>query len=364
MSKMLWGWVFSLITALTVIHYSSLFTFFKIVPNTINKTYVTATSVLSSRSSAVGVVKFQKPLTLDSIFDVDKIVEPHIQGKVVLLATGDVIPARSVNSQQISRNDFTWAFKETADVLKSADITFINLESPLIDKCASTLEGMIFCGDKRNVEGLTFSGVDIANLANNHSGNYGVEGINSTKQLLEQLNIKTTGVAGPTFIKKNNKTFAFLGYNLLSKYDPNKISEEISTAKKSADFVIVQYHWGVEYTDQPTAEQIGMAHLSIDSGADLVLGNHPHWIQPVEIYKGKIITYAHGNFIFDQMWSPETETGVIGIYVFGDKGVEDVSFLPIKIRDYGQAYFPTKDESTKVINKMLNDSKILQNNSK
>ena len=57
-----------------------------------------------------------------------------------------------------------------------------------------------------------------------------------------------------------------------------------------------------------------IAHLGIDSGADLIIGNHPHWVQAVEVYKGKYITYAHGNYIFDQMWSYETRVGVIGKY--------------------------------------------------
>ncbi|EKD67007.1 MAG: hypothetical protein ACD_48C00640G0003, partial [uncultured bacterium] len=94
--------------------------------------------------------------------------------------------------------------------------------------------------------------------------------------------------------------------------------------------------WGEEYTATPSARQKELAHFIIDSGADLILGNHPHWIQPPEVYSGKYIMYAHGNTIFDQMWSEETKIGVIGKYTFSGMRLVDVEFIPTYIQDYGQ----------------------------
>ena len=91
---------------------------------------------------------------------------------------------------------------------------------------------------------------------------------------------------------------------------------DIQALKRQVDFVIVAFHWGIEYTALPTQEQRGIAHQAIDAGADLILGNHPHWVQATEKYQGKYITYAHGNFVFDQMWSQETREGVVGKYTF------------------------------------------------
>jgi poly-gamma-glutamate synthesis protein (capsule biosynthesis protein) len=102
--------------------------------------------------------------------------------------------------------------------------------------------------------------------------------------------------------------------------------------------VVVTFHWGTEYTSQPSAQTIAIAHDAIDTGADLIIGNHPHWIQPVEIYKGKVITYAHGNFVFDQMWSMETRHGVVGKYTFYNNKIVDVQFIPVQIDNYGQPY--------------------------
>ena len=107
---------------------------------------------------------------------------PQVFGKFrtqkwTLVATGDVIPARSVNYQMTVRNDFSWSIAGIADLLKSGDITLINLESPLIPDCPLTNEGMVFCGDQKFIESLTLAGVDVANLANNHSLNQGFEGL-------------------------------------------------------------------------------------------------------------------------------------------------------------------------------------------
>lgn len=286
-----------------------------------------------------------------------------------VIATGDIIPARSVNFQTTVRKDFTWPYFKTSEVLKNADITFVNLETPLIDRCPVTQEGMIFCGDTRNAEGLVYAGVDVVNLANNHAGNDGTGGIEATIKTLSDNNISTTGVDG--FIIKDTRgiKFAFLGYNDISKPQPGisnmdeeKMKKEITAAKKLADIIVVTIHWGTEYKNQPDVQQKYLGHLAIDDGADLVIGNHPHWVQPVEIYKGKLITYAHGNFIFDQEWSLKTKLGVVGKYTFLDSQLIDVEFLPIKIEDYGQPHFLTGKEKEDVLNNMKLQSEILNSN--
>ncbi|EKD99801.1 MAG: hypothetical protein ACD_22C00172G0011 [uncultured bacterium] len=265
------------------------------------------------------------------------------KSQVVLIATGDVIPARSVNAQAIRNNDFNWAFKYVNDLLSSADITLINLESPLIANCPVTDEGMIFCGDERNILGLTKSGVDIANLTNNHLGNYGEQGITATKKLLSLNNIMYSGTGGAVYKTVNGTTFAFLGYNDigytpagLSTANEDLIKDEVSAADKLSDVVIVSFHWGNEYTSEPNQRQKDLAHLAIDNGADLIIGNHPHWVQSGETYKDKYIKYAHGNFIFDQMWSEETKKGVIGKYTFEEENLKIVEYIPVYIQDYGQ----------------------------
>jgi len=108
------------------------------------------------------------------------------------MATGDIIPARSVNFQTLKKNDFTWAWKNIAQILKTGDITVINLESPLIADCPVVNDGFQFCGDKQHSEGLVYAGVDVVALANNHIGNYGKNGIDETVKLLRSRGIDVT----------------------------------------------------------------------------------------------------------------------------------------------------------------------------
>lgn len=289
--------------------------------------------------------------------------------KRVLIATGDVIPARVVNIQATKYRNFKWPYEQTADILRDADITFINLETPLIKNCPLVNDGMKFCGDEKNIEGLVFAGVDIASLANNHASNYDINAVASTADLLNSNGILVTGIDGPVYENIKGLTFAFLGYNDISKIqlgmsnaEEDKIQREIAQARQNADIVVVTFHWGAEYRNQPDERQKYLGHLAIDSGADLVIGNHPHWIQPVEIYKGKLITYAHGNFVFDQEWSLKTKQGVVGKYTFYDNQLVDVEFLPLQIENYGQPYFLTDNAKKAILESMKLESEKLQLN--
>lgn len=303
-------------------------------------------------------------LTLEKIFQDDHDwTRVYTETKIrTLLVTGDVMLARSVNKRTTNSKDFTWPFLNVADVLQQADITYINLETPLIANCSVTDEGMRFCGDLRNIEGLIFAGVDIANIANNHIYDQGENGAAETANLLKKNIIIPVGLSGAATKDIDGYRFAFLGYNDVDYssgrviVDEEKIEKEIFDARTKSDIVIVQFHWGNEYTTKITDRQKHLAHLAIDSGADLVIGNHPHWIQPIEIYKEKLIVYSHGNFIFDQEWSKNTKLGVVGKYTFYEDKLIDVEFLPIEIVNYGQPYFLKGNEKLRVIEDMKNES--------
>lgn len=321
-------------------------------------------SSISSVSPFINSEIKTKDLTIEDIFKTDhSFLQNYPQEKlIIIIATGDVIPARYINSQTVKRNNFNWPYEKTFEVLNNADLTFANLESPLINNCPVVSDGMVFCGDEKNIKGLKFAGIDLVNLANNHFGNWGQKGVDETIKLLNENDISYTGINGSEFKEIKGIKFAFLGYNdvgkepFVSSAEENKIAKEISDAKKQADVVIVAFHWGDEYTSQPNQRQKNLAHLSIDSGADLIIGNHPHWIQPIEIYHGKFITYAHGNFVFDQFWSEKTLEGVVGKYTFyGDKLI-DVEFLPIQIDNFGQPSFAKFPKKEKIINDMYQES--------
>jgi poly-gamma-glutamate synthesis protein (capsule biosynthesis protein) len=201
-------------------------------------------------------------------------------------------------------------------------------------------------------------------LANNHAGNKGKAGVEETIKGLEKVGIKSTGANNnPAIVEVRGIKFAFLGYNDIEKTpvvtsaDEGKMEKEINEARRKADVVVVQFHWGTEYQTEVEERQKQLGHLAIDLGADLVIGNHPHWIKPVEKYKGKFITYAHGNFVFDQEWSQKTKEGVVGKYIFIGKKLVDIEYLPVEIKDYGQPYFLEGEKKQQILDQMYEASK-------
>jgi poly-gamma-glutamate synthesis protein (capsule biosynthesis protein) len=286
-----------------------------------------------------------------------------------IVATGDVIPARGVNERMLKYKDFLYPWRKTVDYLKSGDLLFINLEAPLIAGCPLMITGFKFCGDARAIDGFDYAGVNVANLANNHLTNFGPAGTNETIALLAKHHIGVCGLGLSEIRDIRGVKFGFLGLNGIgTTIDRAQLKREIGQIRPKVDVVVVAFHWGKEYElipqkgagvapDDP--REIG--HLAIDEGADLVIGNHPHWVQPVEIYKDRLITYAHGNFIFDQMWSQETREGVVGRYTFYGTKLVSVDYHPVLIEDYAQPHFldETQGEGLAILERMRKGSEQL-----
>ena len=296
-------------------------------------------------------------LSLQSLFHPSYLVPSDPSRIRTLLVTGDVIPARGVDYYATIRHDFLWPFRRTADYTKNADITYINLESPLFAGCGvNPGPTFTFCGDARFVNGLTYMGADVANLANNHLTNYGAQGVALTDQLLHQHGIQTSGLGPVAVLDVRGIKFGFIGFNGVGRaIDKVGLKAGIARARELADIVVVQFHWGKEYERQPMPDRavptpddpVVIGHDAIDWGADIVIGNHPHWYQGIEIYHGKLITYAHGNFVFDQMWSEETREGVVGTYTFYGTQLVSATWKAYRIYDYGQPVFMNaKDDAT------------------
>jgi poly-gamma-glutamate synthesis protein (capsule biosynthesis protein) len=262
-----------------------------------------------------------------------------------LIATGDVIPARYTDVTIRQRgDDFLYPVAATKDITSAADLTVINLEAPLIETCPYHDSGLLFCGRPGIVGAFQAAGVDVVTLENNHIGNHGPEAIVETVGHLEAAGLSWTDRDTPAIADVRGLKFGFLAYNGVEHTLPREeMLAQIKALRRQVDVLAVAVHWGAEYVSIPQAvppvaddNPVEIAHLAIDAGADLLIGNHPHWVQAVEVYKGKFIAYAHGNFIFDQMWSYETRVGVIGKYTFYDDTLIGVEFTPTLIQDYAQ----------------------------
>lgn len=229
-------------------------------------------------------------------------------------------------------NDFLAPFLKTSDYLKSADLTFGNLESPFFNNCPTKRDGMVFCADYKALEGLKSAGFDLLNLQNNHILNYGKQGLEQTQNLLIANKI-TPVYDEEEIINIRNTKIGFLGFNLLLDNNEVKILEGIKALRTKVDLVIISLHWGNEYQLKPTQNQINLAHKIIDNGADLIVGHHPHVIQPTEEYKGKLILYSLGNFVFDQPWSEPTKRGMVAKITFTNNKIINKEFRQVYIKN-------------------------------
>jgi len=270
---------------------------------------------------------------------------------------GDVMLSRQVNSRMVKYNDFNWPFLKIANFLRAADLTVVNLESPFIlanDYNVPT-GSFMFKANPRALDGLILAGIDIVSLANNHTLNQGEKGLKETFKILTEKGIKYLGAGNSEeearrgeVIEIYGDKFSFLSYAYpddnsvatnnragIATMDIEKMTEDVKREIDKGNKVIVIMHAGTEYVTKPNWQQKDFARASIDAGVEAVIGHHPHWPQTFEFYKNKPIIYSLGNLVFDQMWSLETQEGLLAKMTWRD-GWEKIELVPIKIYDYGQ----------------------------
>ncbi len=253
------------------------------------------------------------------------------ESTVSFLAVGDIMLSRNVAGEIQKAKDINLPFSKMADILKSTNFNFANLESPITDSPVVGGHSLIFGAPTSTADGLVNYNFKILNLANNHALDQGLHGLNYTYQTLDGLGINHMGIGSdktqawqPAIINENGINICFIGASYASINDSGKttnnyvariedlenLKSAILNLKSSCDFIVATMHAGTEYTRTPNKAQTTFAHKAIDYGADMVIGAHPHWVQTIEKYNGKYIFYSLGNFIFDQEWSQETKEGL------------------------------------------------------
>ncbi len=241
---------------------------------------------------------------------------------LLFAAGGDVMGDRKVGVF-IDANGGDAVLSRVKPYLESAHLAFVNLESPISDKGArKTGKQYTFRSRTALAGGLAAVGIDVVSLANNHALDYGAKALLDTLERLDKVGVAYAGAGAdrgaaeaPALLITPAgivKVLAFTeiipgGFAATSEYpgvnattlDRERVSATIAAAAETADFVAVSFHWGTEYTGQATREQRRLAHRAVDAGADLVLGHHPHVIQGLELYRGHLIAYSLGDFVFD-----------------------------------------------------------------
>ncbi len=304
---------------------------------------------------------------------------------------GDVMLARGYNDL-IDAIGVEAIFEPTLDILgNAADITVANLECPLTTHWEHhPTKSIYFKGSPEYVAGLTYAGIDVITLANNHVYDYMLPGIQETQQVLEDNNILYSGAGAdsyeaylPLFFNKSGVNIAFLAssdrtgqYNNYQPYlqagfnkpgfaymTPYYVQKQIQEVQDVADLIVIETHSGSEYSTEPGENydksnplyqyeetfpedeeytfrldiphmwDIEIRHFMIDEGADLVICHHPHIIQGVEVYNGKLIAHSLGNFAFDLSYAETMPTMILNSKI-DENGFYGYSLTPVFIDDY------------------------------
>lgn len=264
---------------------------------------------------------------------------------------GDIMLTRGVAQIAKQKNDPASPLADLADFLSAADIAFANLESPFTDKAKPTQSGMVFRTSPDMIEALTSAGIDIVSTANNHSRDSGAYGVDFTLDLLHNSGIATAGTGhsaedahAGTVLTRNGIRFGFLGYTFdqsngnhtdvdprIPTMDIPSLQADIAAIQPRCDVVIVSMHAGTEYATTPHPSQRQFARAAIDAGAKIVVGHHPHVVQPWENYRDGVIFYSLGNLVFDQFQRVETQHGQLAEVVFEGATLQSATPLAIDL---------------------------------
>lgn len=291
---------------------------------------------------------------------------PVKKSDYTLLFAGDVMLSRTVGLRMEAQKDWSLPFHLISDELRSADLRYCNLECPVSDRGHNLHHLYSFRADPRSIEGLQTAGFDVVSQANNHAYDWGPEALLDSMERLRAAGIQPVGAGHnilaahyPLLVQVQSLRIAFLAY---VNIDPKEASAgvdlpgvawldlpqtlaDIRFARPLADLLIVCPHWGVEYASKPTREQVEFAHQMIDAGADIIVGSHPHVVQPLENYHDRWIAYSLGNFVFDQQDSA-THRGLMLRVTVRNKQITKVLPINTKINsEFQVALVPADDHS-------------------
>ena len=249
------------------------------------------------------------------------------RGTLVVHGTGDVnldpayIPA-------LRTRGYAHAWAGLDGLFTGDDLTVVNLECPVSDRGTIVPKEFNFRCDPGALPAAKAAGVEVANLANNHSGDFGPAALLDSVERLRGSGIAPVGAGAnvreastAAVVERNGWRIAVLGFGgvvpaadwlagpnrpgMASGDDTEAMTAAVRAAGEVADLVFVSIHWGVELDTQPRADDVARAHAMIDAGADGVFGHHSHRLQPLGSYKGRPIAWGLGNFV----WPTLSEAG-------------------------------------------------------
>ena len=307
------------------------------------------------------------------------------EGSAVLIAVGDIAfgdHPLCVGFGTHSRNRGHhpgFAFDHVREALGGGDFVFGNLECAISSAGlrVGDYDSIQMRGQPNYVTGLAHAGFNILNIANNHSLQHGEQPFNETIELLRQSGIAVCGVndgdcrhARQVSLVRNGLCTAFLGYSLRPRQyftqDPlyaegfsEALLSDVREARQSADCVVVTLHWGSEFIERPSPEEVEIAHRIMDAGADLIIGHHPHVLRGIEQYGRGYIVYSLGNFVCDMVWKDNLRETAIVKFSLSKGGAQLLETVPVRINDEYQPVAMRNGQGSNILKRIQTMSRDL-----
>ena len=243
-----------------------------------------------------------------------------------ILFVGDIMLDRGVE-RLMDKNSTFYPFEKISNLLQKIDFVVGNLEGPIVKNPPNFTDSSLKFAFRPSVtETLSSANFSLLSLANNHTCNMSNAGLKETREILTEADIGFMG--GPiecdtdSLFEKDNLIFLAFNKTFYFNCSDDEIVEIVKNVKNTnpEKFLIVFIHWGEEYHPINSFFQQDLGHRMIDQGADLIIGAHPHVVQNIEEYKGKLIFYSLGNFVFDMYFSQKTQEGLaVGLEIYPKK---------------------------------------------
>ena len=232
---------------------------------------------------------------------------------------GVTLPVEAENHD----GDYSYFLKNVKPYFENDDLTIVNFEGTLTERGEREDKTFAFRGKPEYTKILTEGSVEAVTLANNHSRDYGDVSLEDTRKYLDEAGIVWFENLNTRVIDVSGIKVGLVGLYALNGSAEGNLPKAMEQVKNDgAELIIVQVHWGIEGDNYPDGSQTSLAHAAIDAGADLVIGHHPHVLQGLERYKGRMIAYSLGNFCFGGNQNPRDKDTMIYRQTFTVKGGE------------------------------------------
>jgi poly-gamma-glutamate capsule biosynthesis protein CapA/YwtB (metallophosphatase superfamily) len=280
------------------------------------------------------------------------------------------VPARCVQAGIDARGSPDYIYAEVRSLIQQADLAVGTLNASINEYSEHTgcIETLTLVGSTDNAEAMAEAGFDVLSVATNHIKDGGNLAFTNTLEALRRAGLIPVGAGAnleealqPVVLNVKGVRFGIVSLGMVNPnafasadtpgiavLDQGNLQSAISAAQKKSDVVIAMPHWGPEDTSDPDPYQLQFAAEAVAAGADLVVGNHTHVVQAVQVVDGITVFYGLGNFVFDQTWDLAHQQAVILQVKFAGKRMTGYEFIPTHVDMDGTVHLAGADEAAQI----------------